>query len=234
MKNIKITLIFTILLLCSATMIFSQKNVVKLGLGGLALGNVNLSYERVLSENQSVALNIGFMPSRNIPEFILEASDVPDFENSISGFSITPEYRFYTSKKNAPKGFYVAPYAKLSNYKFEFNETYDGITGVASGKYATIGVGAQLGVQWLISDRVSIDWYFLGLGVNRNSLSMKFESNSQEVNYASIADDIKTDLEDIPILGSRIEVTSGDDFVEAKAPFIFPALRSGISIGVAF
>src|SRR5690606_35117457 len=76
------------------------------------------------------------------------------------------------------RGFYIAPYARYGSLGFSqisnvnttvYDEegnatTVDQLkTGIAVSRY---GFGLKFGSQWLIKDKVSIDWNFGGLGAD--------------------------------------------------------------------
>lgn len=73
------------------------------------------------------------------------------------GFGITPEYRFYLTKRSdAPDGAYLAPFVRYQNL------TFSDVTD-ASSKFtlSTVGGGLLIGRQWLVgrSDNVAIDLF---------------------------------------------------------------------------
>jgi len=230
--------IITIVCLAISLSNFAQDNIVKLGLLGLSNRNINLKYERVLNEKNSINLNVGFKIPGGLP-FGLSINDIADGDINVSGdlkvngISIAPEYRFYTGG-NAPTGFYLAPYLQFRNLSSGLEGEVDGYYGDIKFSYGNFGGGLLLGAQWLIKDKVSIDWQFFGIGVNRNTVKLRLESNDPSIDFKEFETDIDESLSDVPILGNKIETTSGDDFGEMKSNFIFPALKGGLSVGIAF
>ena len=215
---------------------FAQDNAVKLSIGSLFFSNINLSYERVISSNQSVAMGFGVLLEREFPEDFISNSVATTIlkENQISGLSSTLEYRFYTGRKDAPNGFYVGLYIKCSKYDYKFWDVFADKETSISGDLSTIGAGFQLGVHWLIKDRISIDWYFLGLGITNYKIGATFETELPGINYAEFAEDIDSGLSDIPFFGDKIKTRASADNVAATANFLFPGFRTGISIGIVF
>jgi len=217
---------------------FAQENIVKVGLFGLVTKSLNLKYERVLNKKNSVNLNLQFKIPGGLP-FGFTLNDIADGsisttdELKIKGFSISPEYRIYT-KENAPRGFYLAPYIQLKNYTAQFSGEVDGYYRDIKASYGNIGAGVQMGAQWLIKDRVSIDWYFFGLGVNRNTVKLTLTSDDPNIDFEQYERDAEESLRDVPFLENRIEPSSGDNYGEIKANLIFPATRAGLSFGVTF
>ncbi len=118
----------------SAIMILSNANVFAYGYGqekenvvgihffSLFYSNIHLKYERVIGENISGVMNVGFMPSHEPPKLFTEGLDVVP---KLSGWSLTPEFRYYPGNNNgAPKGFYLAPYMRIDKYTFSIEEVY--------------------------------------------------------------------------------------------------------------
>ena len=224
---------FLAFLFINISMSFSQQNIVKFGIVDIV--KLNLSYERVLNNNQSLGLNIAILRKINIPHLLLSDELIElNTETELSGYSIIPEYRFYTGKKGAPRGFYIAPYLKFSKYSLSFKDDYNGEQLEVTGGYNSLGLGVQLGVQWIISDVFTIDWNFLGFELDRNTISLEFTSDSDIIDFEALRNEINNDYSDIPIIGKRLIVDSGDDFVNGKASFLLGGIRSGISIGFAF
>jgi hypothetical protein len=221
----------------SAQDITEHKNVVNLGLGGLALGNVSLNYERTFSDSRAASLTAGFLVPRNLPSFIydnLSDEDNWDADNKLSGFFIMPEYRFYPSYKIAPEGFYIAPFLRLNHYTLDIGGDFNDITADIKGKISGIGGGVQFGMHWVIKERISIDFYLAGPGFFYNSISLRFESDDPDVDYDELRGNVEVDITGIPIIGERTEIEVGDDYVDAKSSFMFPGFRSGLSIGIVF
>jgi len=235
MKTLKL-FAFTALIMLLTTTVFAQKTVVRLGLGGLAVGNLNFDAEYALNDNQSLSLNLGVLLPRKVPQSLLEGSESTIFgEPKLKGISIAPEYRFYNRSKKALNGSYIAPYVKYSSYNTDISGIYDGAEGIINGRLSTLGVGIQFGKQWLINDRISIDWSFFGIGLNNNTLSLRLESDDPGVNFNELEDNLASELTDAPgFISNRIQTEFGEDYAALKAPFFFPALRSSLSIGIAF
>ena len=82
------------------------KNAVKTDLLSWLAGEEALKYERVFTEN--ISAQLGFYYSWDFPVY-------DDEVYFVTGFSITPEFRYYLSKKKpAPRGTYLA-----SNFRYQ-------------------------------------------------------------------------------------------------------------------
>lgn len=242
----KITFILVVCAFLVNLKSYGQKNVVKLNLLSLPIRNFYASYERVLSDKKSISIGLAFMPSRSMLFKGSFSDNSSQGENrweslTMSGFSVTPEFRFYTARrKEAPRGFYIAPYVKYQNFgvKGKYTEEYydndykrdNTATFDLKGTYSLFALGCQFGVQWLISDRVSIDWSFIGIGVG--SYNFLFKESSGQVGPTYYDDDnFSSDLEVLP---GTVSVTSTRNSQEVKINTFFPHLRTGLSVGIAF
>jgi hypothetical protein len=59
--KLKITSIFFALVLCGSAAFAQPENVARLGLFSFGMGNVSLSYERVLGEKASAGIYLGYV-----------------------------------------------------------------------------------------------------------------------------------------------------------------------------
>ncbi|MCK4992119.1 MAG: DUF3575 domain-containing protein, partial [Bacteroidales bacterium] len=113
------------------------KNAVKTDLFAWMLNIGVLKYERVFSENISVQL--GFYYTWEYPTM-----DDVDFA---TGFAITPEFRYYLSKKRpAPRGVYLAP-----NFRYEKFE-YENLDDNSEATVINTSIAINLGLQLVLKD----------------------------------------------------------------------------------
>jgi hypothetical protein len=108
----------------------AQSNVVKTNPLGLAFGNFNATYERVLGTSSSLLVRGQYM-------YKLLGVDV-----SLAGAGLGYRYYFTHAKKPVPGGFYINPQVALS-----FGKVNDDTEGNYSA--STVGFGAELGYQWV-------------------------------------------------------------------------------------
>lgn len=108
----------------------------------------------------------------------------------VTGFAITPEYRFYLSeKKPAMQGFYFAPYMRYQNLTLTVADDYMDINGnsrQSEGKASlnTIGGGVLAGYQFVFKRRFTLDT-FLGPSYNGGSLKVTVGDESQSFDAGS-------------------------------------------------
>ena len=199
----------------------------------LSFGNFTLNYERVLSSKNSVALNLGFIPSQSTPSFINTIVDANEASPStFSGYTATAEYRFY-GKKGVTRGFYFGPYARYAAHDLNFDGEIEGNNTNVDAQLSAIGLGGQIGIQWLIKDRIAIDWGIIGVGAQWYNFKTTFSAIDQAINFEEIQADLETQIEDSP-LTNRLEFTSTEDTLRASMPFLFGGARTYLSVGYKF
>ena len=145
----------------------AQTNVIKINIFSPLVKTGSFFFEHKLNESSSLQLGALFT-SYNIGD------------TDLSGFAITPEYRFYLSeKKEAMEGFYVAPFLRYQNLTLK--ATYDaynsnGTTTQQTEKASldTFGGGILVGHQWIFKQRFSLDTF---LGPSYNGGSIKYEGS---------------------------------------------------------
>ncbi|MFD0991761.1 DUF3575 domain-containing protein [Tenacibaculum geojense] len=112
----------------------AQKNVVKANPLGLAIGVAELSYERAVSEKQSFELGIAYS------SFDVTGDGGDKVETSSIGAE--GKYKFYfSSDKDAPRGWYAAPFVSYSTSSVDNDGTKGDINAFAGGALA--------GYQWV-------------------------------------------------------------------------------------
>lgn len=223
-----------------------KMNILKVNLFALPLKNFSFQYERVVTKHISLALGIRTMPSSTLPfqSTFVNIADVTDQQTidnlakfKTGNLAITPEVRFYLSKKGYGRGFYIAPYyryAKFSSEELpvEYNGSSNTNTIRLKGDVTTNSGGLMFGVNWKVGKAVSIDWWILGAhyGTSKGTLS---GTPSQALTQQE-QDDLRNEIEsiDIPLTKIKAEVTANS----AKAIFDGPwgGIRSGLTLGIRF
>jgi hypothetical protein len=258
--KIKTSCLTTILFLCIVINANAQKektgqdekpdpnlNFIKVNLTGIPLKNYSVQYERVIKRKMSFAIALRTMPSTGLPfkSAILDAvgTNDPDTKNTIeqlklSNFAVTPELRFYLSKKGYGRGFYVAPfyrYASFSTNDMVF--TYQNILNVSStinlsGKLTSNTGGILLGSQWALGKHLCLDLWILG--AHYGTAKGDFSGISSKPLTTEEQNDLRQQLNDIdiPLTNKTITVNAGGASMQLSGPWA--GVRSGISLGVKF
>lgn len=217
----------------------SRKNVVKFLPVNLPFQSISFEYERMISAKNSVTLGVGLPNQKSIigKYGIEEGSNLKSAE--FGTMHIRTAFRHYTGKKKLPAGFYLEPYLKYQkidgNGSILFGDESDGITGDVDLKLNSFNVGIQLGAQFLIAKRVSLDLYFLGL--EGGFLSGDITATSDLIEeIETVESDMNDFIADLPtFIGDKLEVKKTGKQVNVNASSIpYPWLRGGFCIGIAF
>jgi hypothetical protein len=250
MRTITLSLLFSILSVCAFGQYVTapsentddRKNAVKFLPIDLAFNSIGFEYERKISLKNSLLLGIGIPSSKPFPG-IYNLDDPNDelVSDDMSLMTFRLAYRHYSKEHLQPKGFYSSPYFKYQNISATGIIQTEDDNGVPYNENLdfnskTYSLGLQLGYQWLIAKRVTIDWYFLGFEVGLASVDANVtSSNGAEID--NIYNDVLDAVNDMPsIWQDRITVSKqGTNQVVVKGNSLpYPWLRSGISIGIAF
>lgn len=143
--------------------------------------NINLSYERILTPKRSYSVNAGYfeLPSTGIYDSLNIKS-----ANKKFGYSVSGDYRFYMNKRNvnpAPAGIYWGVYGSFHYYQFTNNievlnsPTIQGNL-ILDGKMNILSAGVELGYQFVIKEKFSIDLIFMGPSLSMYNYNLGLES----------------------------------------------------------
>lgn len=165
----------------------SRKNVIRYNLsGGLLFGldkYIVFGYERVLSRNRSISINMG---RASLPKLVSVSTDSFQINKDAKrkGYNISVDYRFYLAKENkypAPRGVYIGPYYSFNHYTTETR--WDHKTSSASNyvnadsKFNIHTVGFEVGYQFILWDRLAIDLVMVGPGLGFYNYEADLEGN---------------------------------------------------------
>ncbi len=220
---------------------FIPKLTVKWAPTGLILGNVALQGEYNFGGKQSLTVKLGF-PKNTTHDFEYDGSDA-DFDMKATSF--LAGYRMYLSKKKHMKGWYWEPFFKYVHHSSEGFGTGSILTREVhmqfTNDYNAAGVGVQLGMQFLIKQRVVVDIFLLGPEINAASNNMKAVEIGNALPWTSYeAEDARKTvvefIDQFPFLRNKttIMVDRSNKTVNADFKGALPGLRTGISFGIAF
>lgn len=244
MKKVSVAILMVFCLFFSA---YGQKSAVKLGLGGLATASVNGRFEVALADRVSFQLTGMYKFPTNPLKGLTQELNMTT--KGLSGFGVIPEVRFYFGQSLAGtiEGFYLAPFLKYHRYGIDgsqvINYTNDKGTIILTPDFdislATVGGGLQLGYHFIFGKHFSLDWHFLGFGVDFHRARARYDFANSDVNLLDVAqqviDNINETLEeDYPINAQDFEPFIDGNRARFAAPFTLPGFRAGISIGMAF
>jgi Protein of unknown function (DUF3575) len=232
----------------------AQKTAVKLNLIGIPLGNYQVQVERLIIPHVAIAISASIMPKQNIPfntrlkdevdnrldDPDIDISQVHDFLDNaaLSNKNITPEIRFYVRRKL--KGFYLSAYARTGTTLTEgpsFLQNNGQSVGTVYGESKNKGYGLMLGNHFTIGKRVSLDWWILGLHLNKLTADFKLNgtlSTQQQADLTDRLESIKTELmEELGDDATMTYTVNGSGYtVRSESPA--PGIRGGITLGLRF
>jgi hypothetical protein len=173
-----------------------------------------VGYERVITRHQTVSLSIGKI---GFPTFVGSNFDslmVKSQENS-KGFNISVDYRFYLKKENkygAPRGVYLGPYYAFNSFSrdltWDLSTTgHTGEVGTSINLTANL-IGVQMGYQFVLWNRVSIDMILMGPGAWFFNLKTEFNSTLSEEDEAFLLDKLNGLIQD-KFPGSDLVIQGG-------------------------
>lgn len=163
------------------------KNVIRYNLSGALLFGVDryivFGFERVLKKNQSISINVG---KASLPKLIDIATDSFNLTKDAksTGFNVSIDYRFYLPKENkypAPHGLYIGPYYSFNRFERENRWDYKRITANShvdsKTEFNIHTVGFELGYQFVLWKRMTLDFLMVGPGVGFYDYKATFDGN---------------------------------------------------------
>jgi len=161
-----------------------------------------LGYERILNKHRSISINAG---TTSLPKFTGLSSDSISVigSNKNAGFHAAIEYRFYLGKENkynAPRGVYLAPYYSFNS--FQKQNTWSLNTSNHVGNVTTDislnthTLGAELGYQFVLWNRLSLDFVLMGPGVAAYTLKTGFDTELPSPDKLALLEKINNALAD--------------------------------------
>ena len=231
-----------------------SKNFIKLNLTSLAVLNLSLQYERVLSRSVSGAISFSYLPETTIPTYIADqmitqvennSTDGIDAETEdiirsllISSYTVTPEVRFYLGKKRYGTGFYISLFYRYGSYAVSnlpipyTNDLDEDITIDTEGDIKSHTGGFLLGYQWALGKHMCLDWQMFGphFGVSSGDFLGVPSSPLSSQDQADIEEEF------LKVESSLIDQTVDATANEVKMLFDGPwgGLRFAVTFGVKF
>jgi hypothetical protein len=179
-----------------------------------------LGYERVVTDHQTFSVGIGRFALPKFRESDLDSLGLTDRYHD-KGFHLSLDYRFYLKTENkylAPRGIYLGPYYAFNYFNREL--TWELNTSGFSGEVksdvtlTTNLVGLQLGYQFVLWNRLSIDMILMGPGVWFFNLKTDFSNSLPPEDEALLLEEINAMLEE-KFPGKDLAVT-GNGFEASK------------------
>jgi len=189
---------------------FQKSYAFKWNPSGLYFGKIALQTEYNFKKKKSFTFDLGIPYNKTIIRNI----NNEDKSLALKTFSVKGGYRMYLGKKTMT-GVYFEPYLKyLKNDASTSFRSNNNTAYVLTSSYSGVGLGAQLGVQFMIAKRLTFDFFFLGPEANT-------------VHHKAILQDISTtkNWDDHDAQNKRV-TSSYNGFL--------PGFRFGLSVGWHF
>jgi hypothetical protein len=177
-----------------------------------------ISYERVINKHQTFSVSAGRFALGNLFSAV-DSIQLIDQKND-KGFNFSVDYRFYLKKENkysAPRGVYIGPYYAFNYFSreliWDINTSSLDAQATTSIDLTANLIGAQLGYQFILWDRVSLDMILLGPGFWFFNLKSSFATTLDPEDQEALLDQLNQMLED-KFPGSDYVFTGGG--IEAK------------------
>jgi hypothetical protein len=206
----------------------------------LYFGKIGLQGEYNFKKKKSVTFAVGIPMTHTLSVKM----DDKDRDVEMKTFSVMGGYRMYLGKKTMT-GVYFEPYLKyVKNDAATLLDTDLGgepVTFATTSKYSGFGLGAQLGVQFMIAQKVVFDFFFLGPEANsvKHTVVMRDLSSTGSWDAQEAADaqrEINESIGDLPIIGDnlKVRVDPNKKTVSSDYSGFLPGIRFGLSVGVRF
>jgi hypothetical protein len=221
MKHFFILLVLATSIAHAQDSVRSRKNTIKIDLTAryLYTNAIIVAYERVVKPNRSFVVYVGYQEfprTSRIAKYIEVLEDRSRF-----GYKLGADYRFYLPKENkyrAPRGVYIGPYFTYHRFDTERLLLVD-VNGTKeqanlNSEFTILNLGFQLGYQFVLKDRWTIDLSFAGPSVSHYKYKMRFDGNPS-FNQDDIKNDIILDLLDRypflkDVVNNKQATSSGD------------------------
>ncbi len=235
----------------------ARKNAIKTNIMSYPFKNVNLTYQRRLSERWTLDLSLSGMSRSRTPFItslyskilgskVTEEDLNQEVNNPVAnlrseGYTISLFARYYFPYMRSPSGnitssFYVGPYTytgkyrHASHFRAEFLGTFFYVDG--SLDFTSVGAGFHIGNEWVINRRWVIDFTIFGINYKSSKVSGTFSTSSTGINlYDYLEEKFDIDLSEL----KDLEFTPITDFkVEASKSKFKSGVLVSLRVGIMF
>ena len=207
---------------------------------GLYFGKITVGGEYNMNLKKSFTLTLG-IPYNQATTYSLDGDKQTITQKT---FSAMAGYRMYLGRGNM-HGAYFEPYVKYlkNNASFTTSADLDGSSRdfAVSSEYSAVGVGAQLGAQFLIGNHFTIDFYFLGPEANSSKHNILMQELGSGAAWdAKESEDAEKELnntfKDVPLVGKKLAISVDNNQRSVSSAFkgFLPGFRFGLSFGYRF
>jgi len=220
------------------TIVTEYKNNIKINTAALLFSNISLQYERKLSSHWTLVAGAGYRWGGTVPKALGLGNLIVNTDDTrITGFSITPEVRYYFNLcecGGSPSGFYAGLYGRYTKFYGDLNfnlwngsEYYEALV---VSNLRELGIGLQLGYQFVFKQRWTVDLMFAGPRLSNYKFKADVDSDDVEALISAVEEGINEKRDWLGMDPISIDPTSGD----LEAQFGFKAFRYAVGIGFRF
>jgi hypothetical protein len=161
--------------------------------------NFTLSYERLIKNNQSLSLQLGYLVIPRVIDTIVGLVRLTDYARQ--GINVAFDYRYYPQFRNrrpAPDGLYLGGY--LSYYGFKFTNNVEFLTesnthaGTLKGTLQMVNLGLELGYQFIFWKRFSLDLLMFGPSLSVYSRQLELTGDLDKSDFEQIDEELAAKL----------------------------------------
>ncbi len=248
--GLKVILLIFMLLSVSAPKVSGQADTVKKKFRNTVKINITnpmifgdkcniIGYERVIKKNQTLSIGFGRF---GMPKFAFLDLDSMSVTNQYSdkGFNFAIDYRFYLKKENkyeAPRGVYIGPYYGYNSFSRQITwnietASFSGSTNTKVDMTANL-IGFQMGYQFILWNRVSLDMVLFGPGYWFLSRKVDFGTSLPAEEEAVLIDNLNQMIKD-KFPESELVIKSGTFSESTSSRKATMGFRYMINIGFRF
>lgn len=220
---------------------FAQRNAMKFGILGPLAGNYTISVEQVIHSNHTINYTAGYWNTNsgliNFNQLFTPGENLW-YQKGSPGWHGTVEMRNYFGFQMDRKPFYWGPYFRLWSHGFIMNDyirneqvreqqLFD-----VNARFRGIGAGIQLGYHLMLNDRLWLDFYFIGLGVDRVKMVADYRAvDSDGFDYSLIEGDVSgAFVTQANFIKKSVSLRTTSEALFIELPVTIPTFRAGINI----
>jgi hypothetical protein len=212
----------------------AQYFLAKTHLAQLPFGQVGIGVERVFDRQFSVQLNAHYLIPNGGINYITKHFATEDelLDSRLKGYSFCLETRAYTyeGRTEAVK-WYVGFFLRHSRYELESTLDFANVENELQASLSNYSGGVEMGINFILQNKYSIDFTMMGLGFARNELEASYQSQEENPSIGRI----ENGLREVPIIGSRFQFErSGPNSLEYREQYGTLALRITLTAGILF
>lgn len=198
-----------------------------------------IGYERVVNEHQSFSVGVGRFAMGKFKSSPMDSVQVEDNYDD-RGFNFSVDYRFYLKSENkhyAPRGVYLGPYYAFNHFSRDYTwdvntSNYTGEVNASLDLTANL-VGLQMGYQFILWNRLSIDMILMGPGMWFFKLKSEFDTGLSDKDEAMLLEKLNNMLEEA-YPGSDLVLQGGGFEAKKVTSTTAMGLRYMINLGFRF